>query len=64
MYEQHNTVTRSLLFHRAVAVTSKSVPGKTWLKNRDDQSTTLIILIKNYNHHGHNLGLKMQFAGN
>ena len=35
--------------HSAVADTSKTVPGKSWLKfkNRDDQSTTLSILVKN-----------------
>ena len=37
------------LMHSAVADTSKTVPGKSWLKfkNRDDQSTTLSILVKN-----------------
>ena len=34
--------------HSAVADTSKTVPGKSWLKfkNRDDQSTTLSILVE------------------
>ena len=35
--------------HSVVADTSKIVPGKSWLKfkNRDDQSTTLSIFVKN-----------------
>ena len=39
----------TLGMHSAVADTSKTVPGKSWLKfkNRDDQSTTLSILVKN-----------------
>ena len=46
------TVIRIVLLHTAhsaVADTSKTVPGKSWLKfkNRDDQSTTLSILVKN-----------------
>ena len=34
--------------HSAVADTSKTVPGKSWLKfnNRDDQSTTLSIIVE------------------
>ena len=38
----------SYLSHSAVADTSKTVPGKSWLKfkNRDDQSTTLSTLIE------------------
>ena len=37
-----------VLSHSAVADTSKTVPGKSWLKfnDRDDQSTTLSILVE------------------